>query len=209
MAEGQTDIYYLFGEDLKSIVRSPHLDVFKAHGVEVLFLIDTIDSFMINAVAEFQGKKLHNGADADLELPTPEQPASEPQGEALPGETLSALIERFKSVLGDRVAEVRESKVLTESPARLVSPDKGFGADMERVYRLLDKEFNVPKRILEINPRHPLIRNLADLGDDPLVNDVAEQLFESALLLEGIHPNPADMVPRIQALMEAATRRGQ
>ncbi len=209
MAEGQTDIYYLFGEDLKSIVRSPHLDAFKAHGVEVLFLTDTIDSFMINAVAEFQGKKLHNGADADLELPTPEQPASEPQGEALPGETLSALIERFKSVLGDRVAEVRESKVLTESPARLVSPDKGFGADMERVYRLLDKEFNVPKRILEINPRHPLIRNLADLGDDPLVNDVAEQLFESALLLEGIHPNPADMVPRIQALMEAATRRSQ
>ncbi len=205
MAEGQDEIYYLFGEDLKSISRSPHLDVFKSHGIEVLFLIDTIDSFMMNAIIEFQGKKFHNGADADLELPTAAQ--EQPEGEALDAETFDALVERFKAVLGDRVVEVRESKVLTESPARLVSPDKGFGADMERVYRLLDKEFPAQGRILELNPRHPLIHNLAALGDDPLVEPVVEQLFESALLLEGIHPNPADMVPRIQALMEAATRR--
>jgi molecular chaperone HtpG len=104
---------------------------------------------------------------------------------------------------------VRESKVLTESPARLVSPDKGFGADVERVYRMLDKEFTVPKRILEINPRHQLIRNLATLGDNAIADFVVEQLFESAMLLEGIHPNPADMVPRIQALMEAATKKGE
>lgn len=206
MVEGQDEIYYLFGEDLKSISRSPHLDVFKSRGIEVLFLTDTIDSFMINAVPEFQGKKLHNGADAELELPSGKEP--EPQGEALPADAFSALVERFKKVLGERVSDVRESKVLTESPARLVSPDKGFGADMERVYRLLDKEFPAPpSRILELNPRHPLIRNLSAMGDDTLVDQVAEQLFESALLLEGIHPNPADMVPRIQALMEAATKR--
>jgi molecular chaperone HtpG len=205
LAEGQDEIYYLFGEDVKSIRRSPHLDVFKAHGIEVLFLIDTIDSFMMNAIVEFQGKKFHNGADADLELPTALE--AQPEGEALDAEAFDTLVARFKAVLGDRVIEVRESKVLTESPARLVSPDKGFGADMERVYRLLDKEFPAQGRILELNPRHTLIRNLAALGDDPLVDQVAEQLFESALLLEGIHPNPADMVPRIQALMEAATRR--
>jgi molecular chaperone HtpG len=205
MADGQDEIYYLFGEDLKSISRSPHLDVFKSHGIEVLFLIDTIDSFMMNAIIEFQGKKFHNGADADLELPTATE--TQPEGEALDAEAFSTLVARFKEVLGDRVVEVRESKVLTESPARLVSPDKGFGADMERVYRLLDKEFPAQGRILELNPRHTLIRNLAALGDDPLVDQVAEQLFESALLLEGIHPNPADMVPRIQALMEAATKR--
>jgi molecular chaperone HtpG len=179
--------------------------VFKSHGIEVLFLIDTIDSFMMNAIIEFQGKKFHNGADADLELPTAAQ--EQPEGEALDAEAFDALVERFKAVLGDRVVEVRESKVLTESPARLVSPDKGFGADMERVYRMLDKEFPAQGRILELNPRHPLIHNLAALGDDPLVEPVVEQLFESSLLLEGIHPNPADMVPRIQALMEAATRR--
>jgi molecular chaperone HtpG len=205
MVEGQDEIYYLFGEDIKSIARSPHLDVFKSRGVEVLFLTETIDSFMMNSIMEFKGKKFHNGADADLELPN--KPETEPEGEALPEGELKTLVERFKEILGERVSEVRESKVLTESPVRLVSPDKGFGADMERVYRLLDKEFSIPSRILELNPRNPLIRNLSTLGDSPLVDQVAEQLFENALLLEGIHPNPADMVSRIQALMEAATRR--
>jgi molecular chaperone HtpG len=205
MVDGQEEIFYLFGEDVKSLSHSPHLDVFKSRGIEVLFLTDTIDSFMMNALMEFQGKKLRNGADADLELP--ESKDAEPEGEALPADDFNKLVERFKETLGDRVSDVRESKVLTESPARLVSQDKGFGADMERVYRMLDKQFAAPKRILELNPRHPLIRNLAELGDSPLVDYVAEQLLESALLLEGIHPNPADMVPRIQALMEAATRR--
>jgi molecular chaperone HtpG len=208
MVEGQDEIYYLFGEDLKSISRSPHLDVFRSRGVEVLFLTDTIDSFMMNAVVEYQGKKFHNGADADLELPTPTGEEQKPEGEALPEDAFGALVVRFKEVLGERVSDVRESKVLTESPARLVSPDKGFGADMERVYRLLDKEFPAPPaRILELNPRHPLIRDLSALADDPLVDAVAEQLFESAMLLEGIHPNPADMAPRIQQLMEAAVKR--
>jgi molecular chaperone HtpG len=208
MVEDQDEIYYLFGEDLKSISRSPHLDVFKSRGVEVLFLTDTIDSFMMNAIVEYKGKKFHNAADADLELPPPQGEETKPEGEALPEDALNNLVERFKNVLGERVGDVRESKVLTESPARLVSPDKGFGADMERVYRLLDKEFPAPPaRILELNPRHPLIRNLSALGDDPLVDKVAEQLFESALLLEGIHPNPADMVQRIQELMEAAVKR--
>ncbi len=210
MVEGQDEIYYLFGEDLKSVSRSPHLDIFKAREIEVLFLTETIDSFMMNALFEYQGKKFHNGADADLELPAAkDEPDKQPEGEALPSDDFKALAERVKQVLGERVGEVRESKVLTESPARLVSPEKGFGADMERVYRLLDKKFPTVSRILELNPRHPLIRNLAALGDSPLVDQVAEQLFESALLLEGIHPNPADMVPRIQALMEAATKQGK
>jgi molecular chaperone HtpG len=160
---------------------------------------------MMNALFEYKGKKLRNGAESELELPQGEQ--KEPEGEALNDDEFGKLVERFKEVLGERVSHVRESKVLTESPARLVSAEAGFGADMERVYRMLNKEYAAPKRILELNPRHALIRNLATLGDSPLVEYVAEQLLESALLLEGIHPNPADMVPRIQALMEAATRR--
>jgi len=210
MVEDQQDIYYLFGEDLKSISRSPHLDVFKSRGIEVLFLTDTIDSFMMNAMIDFEGKKFHNGADADLDLPSSKDEQGEKQGETLPADEFGKLVERFKSVLGERVSEVRESKVLTESPARLVTPDKGFGSDMERVYRMLDKDMPMPvARILELNPRHPLIRDLAAMGDEPLADHVVEQLFESALLLEGIHPNPADMVPRIQALMEAAAKRGK
>ncbi len=204
MVEGQTEIYYLFGEDPKSVARSPHLDIFRARGIEVLFLTETIDSFMISGLPDFEGTKLRNGADADLELPA--APETE-QGESLSEDATRTLLAKFKIVLGDRVTEVRESKLLTGSPVRLVAADKGFGSDMERVYRMLDKPFEVPKRILEVNPRHAIIRNMAALSDDVLVDDVAEQLFESAMLLEGIHPNPADMVPRIEALMEAATRR--
>jgi HSP90 family molecular chaperone len=204
MKEGQEDIYYLFGENLTTIAHSPHLDLFRSRDIEVLYFTDPIDSFMINALMTFDGKKLHNGADADLELPGD----TEQEGEALSGDTLQSLIGRFTQVLGERVAEVRESKVLTNAPARLVSADKGFGADMERVYKMLDKDFQIPKRILEINPRHALIRNMSEMGESPVVDQVAEQLFENALLLEGIHPNPADMIPRIQALMEAATKRG-
>jgi molecular chaperone HtpG len=208
MVEGQEHIYYLFGDDIKSIQRSPHLDVFRSHGVEVLFLVETIDSFMINALAEHAGKKFHNGADADIKLPGAGDGA-ESEAEAPADGTIDALVGRFEEVLGDRVSGVRVSRVLTENPARLVSPDQGFGADMERVYRMLDKDFMLPKRILEINPNHSLIRNLAAMGDDPLTEAVIEQLFESTLLIEGIHPNPVDMVPRIQKLMEAATRRTQ
>lgn len=206
VAEGQKEIYYLFGEDIKSILRSPHLDVFKSRGIEVLLLVETIDSFMVNGLPIFQEMKFHNGADADLDLPAPKD-APQPESEALSGDRLDALVKRMGEILGERVSEVRVSKVLTENPARLVAPDQGFGADMERVYRMLDKEFMLPKRIFEINPRHTLIVNLADMEADPLFEQVVEQLFDSALLLEGIHPKPVDMVPRIQALMEAATRR--
>jgi molecular chaperone HtpG len=207
MVEGQSDIYYLLGDDPKTISRSPHLEPFKARGIEVLLLTDAVDGFVISAIPEFDGKKLHNAADADLELPEgkkaeEEKPAETPLVEG----ALRTVIDHFAKVLGERVADVRESKVLTESPARLVSADKGLGADMERVYRALGQEFDAPKRILEINPRHPLIRNLSSLNDAQLSDDVVEALYGSALLDEGIHPNPADLVPLMRKLMLAATK---
>jgi molecular chaperone HtpG len=206
--EGQEMIYYLFGDDTRSLQRSPHLDLFKRHGVEVLFMAETIDSFMVNALVEFNGKKLHNAADADLKLPgAPQEPQDE--AERLPDTEMATLVESFEKVLGERVASVRASDSLSEHPARLVAPDQGFGADMERVYKMLDRNFALPKRILEINPRHRLIHNLAALGEGPLAEAVIEQLFESSLLVEGIHPSPVDMVPRIQQLMEAATGRSE
>lgn len=209
MAEGQGEIYYLFGDDLKTLNRSPHLDAFKKRGIEVLLLDETIDGFVVNALAEFEGKKLHNGADAELELPDTkgdDQPEAD-KPEPLPAGELSSLIERFTTVLGEKISGVRESKVLTDSPVRLVAADKGLGADMERLYRAIGQEFAPTKRVLEINPNHPLIRNLAAMGDVPLANEVMEQLLDTALLIEGIHPNPAEMVPRLQALMQAATRQ--
>jgi molecular chaperone HtpG len=111
--------------------------------------------------------------------------------------------------LDERVVEVRESKALRDSPCRLVSPDGAPDRDMSRVYRMLGQEFEMPKRILEINRNHPIIVNLAQLVSETPEADIIdasiEQLFDNLLLVEGLHPNPTAMIPRIQQLMEAAT----
>jgi len=113
--------------------------------------------------------------------------------------------------LGDRITGVRESRLLTDSPCRLVSPENAPDRDIARVRRLLDQTFDVPKKLLEINRGHALIKNLARLvADRPaetIIDLAIEQLYENALLVEGIHPNPADMVGRIQALMVTAVEK--
>lgn len=203
--EEQDAIYYILGEDLGSIAASPHLDYFQDHDIPVLFLTDPIDSFMVMALREFEGKTLQNVDSAGLELPQDEK--SEDEGAAGHAD-LSILLERFTNVLGDRVVEVRESKVLTGSPCRLVSPGDDPMQNMQRVRRMLEQDYTVPKKILEINPRHALIKNLSDLvvnqPTERLIDPAIEQLYDNALLLEGLHPNPPEMVARVQELIERA-----
>jgi molecular chaperone HtpG len=206
MGEAQESIYYILGQDLTSVANSPHLDYFEAHDIEVLYLVDPIDSFMVMSLREFEDKPLRNVDDADLDLPAGEAPPE--TEEDIQGDELARLIQRFERVLGDRVVEVRESTLLTDSPCRLVSPGDAPDRDMQRVQRLLNQSFEVPKKIIELNRRHPLIRNLAHLVEDQpqeaLIDMAIEQLYDSALLMEGLHPNPATMVPRVQQLMEQA-----
>jgi molecular chaperone HtpG len=210
MPDDQKHIYYILADDLKSVVHSPHLDPFKARGIEVLYLTDTVDSFMLMNLREVEGKPLQNADDADLDLPDLET-GEEAPAERLDDEPFEAVRQRFADVLGERVLEVRESKVLKDNPVRLATPEGQLDRNVQRVYRMLDKEFEVPRKILELNRRHPLIRNLsAWIADDPgapVIDQVIEQVYESALLMDGIHPNPADMVSRIETLMEFATRR--
>jgi molecular chaperone HtpG len=205
MKDDQKAIYYILGEDTKSVAHSPHLDYFRAHDIEVLYFTETVDSFMILGLREFLGKPVRNVDDAGLDLPQAETPTSIDQ---LPADQFDALTERFRTVLGDRITGVRESRLLTDSPCRLVSPENATDRDIARVRRLLDQTFDVPKKLLEINRGHALIKNLARLvADRPtetIIDLSIEQLYENALLVEGIHPNPADMVGRIQALMVAA-----
>jgi molecular chaperone HtpG len=204
----QPAIYYVLGDDLRSVARSPHLDYFKAHGVEVLTLVDPVDGFVMTTLQEYEGRPLKNVDDAGLELPDAEDVETEHE-EVVSEPDFNRLVGRFVRVLGDRVVEVRASKVLRDHPCRLVSPDDAPMRDMARVYRLLERDFEVPKRILEINRRHPIIVNLArlvtDVPDAEVIDPTIEQLFENQLLVEGLHPNPTDMIPRIQHLMEAAT----
>lgn len=208
MRPDQKAIYYILGEDLTSVQRSPHLDPLRQAGFEVLTLVETIDNFMMVALREFDGKPFMNVDSADLDLPAPADQPAEAAPESIAEPDFNRLVDRFVAALGERVQEVRASKALSSSPCRLVSPDGAINQEMQRVYKLLDQPFEAPKKILELNRSHPLVQDLAYLvAHDRQAELVAleiEQLYESALLQEGIHPNPAAMVAGIQALLGQA-----
>ena len=209
MKPGQEKIYYILGDDESSVSRSPHLDYFQTHCYEVLTLTDPVDSFMLLGLREYKEFSLQNVADSDLQLPDlPDEDEGEEkkeQPEPLSEDDINKLISRFQEVLGDKVSEVRITDRLTNSVARLVDAKGSLGQEMQRVYRMMDKEYQIPKKILEINPGHPILQQICDLSEaNDLIKTVIEQIFESALLIEGIHPDPASMIPRIQKLMETA-----
>lgn len=209
MKPEQKEIYYLLGDDVAVVARSSHLEYFRKHDLEVLYLTDPIDSFMLMGLSEYGGKELKNIDDADLELPATDAPKIETPKD----ESFIALSAFVKQVLGDRLEAVRESKVLTEGAARLANPAGGGPTSFYRAQRLMGRDFEVPKKILELNPKSPLVKALAERlranDKDPLLPILIEQLYENELVMEGIHPNPAEMVPRIQKLMAAAAKEGE
>ena len=210
--KGQDDIYYVIGEDFASASRSPHLDSFRQRGIEVLYFTDPVDPIMLMGLNEFDGHKLRSADQADIDLSEVgelKEEDQEKQAEALSEGDFGAVRQRFADVLGDHVVEVRESKNLVDSPARLVSKDSDPQRNMFRINRLMDRDYELPVKILELNPRHPLLRNLSGMiahtPENPLINSVVEQVFETALLQDGIHPDPAAMAARLYELMQAAT----
>ncbi len=212
MQEGQQELYYVLGDDAKSVAQSPHLDPFKTRDLEVLYWIDPLDAFIAPVLTEYQGKKFHNIDDTELELPEKKDEGQAETAEAsTPDDEFEALRARCAQVLGERVTEVRPSKVLKDSPVRLVSPKGDVNRERGRLSRFFDKEYQVPKKILELNRNHPLIADLArTLHADPsaeLIDLTIEQLYDSALVQEGLHPNPAEMLPRIQRLMALAVSK--
>lgn len=204
MIDEQQEIYYVLANDLEAARRSPHLDPLTARDLEVILFTDVMDSFMLSGLREYEGMKFRNIDDANLELPGEADTADS----TISDEEFAQLSERFSATLGERIKEVRASKVLRDSPMRLVAADDTPGREMQRVQHLLGREVQLPPRILELNRAHPLIARLAQRvtanADDPVVAASVEQLYDNALLLEGLHPNPAAMVPRIQELLEAA-----
>ena len=207
----QKTIYYIVGDDPDTLQRSPHLDAFHAREIEVLYFTDPMDGFLPTSLREYEGFNFQNVDDAGLELPKGDEAETSDEN-AMPEEEWTVLVERFKTQLGDKVVDVHRSDLLVGHPARLVSPEGSMGSEMDRLRRLMDEGYEVPKKILELNPRHPIVSNLATLissgSQDDLVDVSIEQIYENGLLLEGLHPNPADMVEHIQKLMEAATRGG-
>jgi len=206
MKTGQDKIYYILGDDERSVARSPHLDYFRENGYEVITLTDPMDSFMLVSLRKYRDFDLQNVAAPDLELPPGEAATDEDSSqEEIPEKEFQKVIERFKKQLGERVSDVRSTKRLRKSVARLVDPEGVLNQEMQRVYRLVDRNYEVPKKVLELNPRHPILLALNKREDeDALSQAVIEQIYENALLIEGLHPDPASMLPRIQELMEKA-----
>jgi molecular chaperone HtpG len=205
--EGQDKIYYILGDDIRSISHSPHLDYFRKAGYDVLALTDPIDSFMLLGLRKYHEVELANVAASDLKLPDLKDRAEAEEKPVLQDAAVESLINQFKTQLGERVTDVRMTERLSDSPARLVDPEGSQGQEMQRLYRLLEREFEAPKKVLELNPHHPIIVKLgAGLQDEALSKTIIEQIYEDALLIEGLHPDPASMIERIQELIQAALK---
>ncbi|HUG33426.1 MAG TPA: molecular chaperone HtpG [Anaerolineales bacterium] len=196
-------LYYIIGDDPKSVLRSPHLDYFLSQGTEVLLLTDPMDSFMLMGLQKYKDYEFKNVAQADVD--TSKQPEAKDEAEKIPDADFNSLVERFKQVLGERVTDVRASNRLSQSVARLVDPDGTLNPELQRVYRMLGKEYEIPKKILELNQSHAILKNLLKLeSDSELQTAIIEQIYDSALLVEGLHPDPSSMVSRVQQIREAA-----
>ncbi|HET6593971.1 MAG TPA: molecular chaperone HtpG [Anaerolineales bacterium] len=206
MKPEQREIYFIIGDDPKSVLRSPHLDYFQKQGTEVLLLTEPMDSFMLMGLHKYKEYELKNVAQAEIGEQTEDAEKQEQIAEA----DFSTLIERFKQVLGERVTDVRASNRLSQSVARLVDADGTLNPELQRVYKYLGKEYEIPKKILELNPSHSILKKLlAADPDSELQSLVIEQIYESALLVEGLHPDPSSMAPRVQQIIEAALDGGK
>ena len=208
MGEEQEAIYYVIADDAKTAAISPHLDAFKAQGINVLFWTDPLDAFLAPVLGEYKEKPFKNVDGAEIELPDSDE--DEAEESELEEKEFTVLVDKFTATLGERVTEVKESKVLKGSPIRLVNPADATNTETHRIQRLLNEDYEIPKKIVEINRNHPLIVDLAHLTEEkpdaPVVKLSIEQLYDSALMQEGLLPNPADMLPRIQELIEIAVK---
>jgi molecular chaperone HtpG len=203
MQADQKLIYFIVGDDPKSILRSPHLEYFHSQGTEVLLLTEPMDSFMLMGLRKYKDFELKNVAQAEVK--PPEKPEEKAETEKIPDTDFSTLVERFKKVLGGRVTDVRASARLSQSVARLADADGTLNPELQRVYKYLGKEYEVPKKILELNQAHTILKNLLKLdATSDLQNLIIEQIYDSALLVEGLHPDPSSMAPRVQQIIEAA-----
>ncbi|OBK66761.1 molecular chaperone HtpG [Mycobacterium sp. 1165178.9] len=187
MKEGQTQIFYATGESRQQILKSPHLEAFKAKGYEVLLLTDPVDEVWVGTVTEFDGKPLQSIAKGEVDL-SADGDESEAEREEQQKE-FADLLSWLKETLTDHVKEVRLSNRLTDSPACLITDAFGITPALARMYRASGQTIPVGKRILELNPNHPLVTGLRqahqDRSDDPSVAETAELLYGTALLAEG------------------------
>ncbi len=203
MKEGQEDIYYVTAETFLAAKNSPHLEIFRKRGVEVLLLSDRVDEWLVANLTEFDGRKLASVARGALDLDKVKGAAEEEKKvQALQEGALKPLVEKLKQVLGDRVKDVRVSTRLTESPSCLVADEQDMGGNLARILKAAGQKVPQAAPILEINPEHAIVRRLQP--EDVAIADWAGLLFDQALLAEGGQlEDPAGFVRRSNALLLA------
>lgn len=203
MKPEQEKIYYVTGESLAAAKASPHLEVFRKKGIEVLLMGERVDEWMMSFLTEFEGKKLQSVAKGALDLGKLEDEAEKKAQEQAAGEHKD-LVERIKKALGGRVKDVRVTLRLTESPACLVADEHDMSAQLQRMLKAAGQQVPVSQPIFEVNPAHPLIARLRDEADEGRFGDLAAVLFDQSLLAEGGQlEDPAGFVRRLNQLMLA------
>jgi molecular chaperone HtpG len=206
MKEGQDKIYYVAAESFAAAKNSPHLEIFRKKGIEVLLLTDRVDEWALSFLHEFEGKALQSVAKGGLDLGKLADEEKKEQ-EKDSGE-YKELIERIKTALGDRVKDVRVTQRLTESPVCLVADEQDMGMHLERLLKAAGQKVPTSKPILEVNPRHPLVERLKTESDDARFGDWSQVLFDQALLAEGGQlEDPAGFVKRLNQLVLAVDKR--
>lgn len=216
MKKDQKEIYYAHGASREAIDLNPHLEIYKSKGLEVLYLYDPIDEFVISSIRKHKDFEFKSVDAADLKeiekLEDVEQ--KEDQTEKLSKDDekqFDSLLSRMKEILGERVTEVKESKRLKGSPSCLINPDDTISSTMQKILKMSNQEMalSTQKRLMEINKNHKLIRNLLivfkDNAKDQFIVDTTEQLYESALLLEGDLDDPHKLVNRLNKMLTEAS----
>ena len=194
MQEGQKKIYYLIADSLPGARQSPHLEVFRQRGIEVLLLTDRIDEWFMTFVNEFDGKTLQDVTRGELDL--------DDEAKAEDSAEDDGLAERIKSALADRVESVRRSTRLTDSPACLVLGEHDMGAQMRRLMEATGQSVPDAKPHFEFNPEHPLVLKLDGEADEDRFADLVKVLFDQASLAEGQSlADPGDYVRRVNSLL--------
>jgi molecular chaperone HtpG len=201
MKEGQTAIYYITADSFAAAKHSPHLEIFRKKGIEVLLLSDRVDEWLASNLTEFAGKPLKSVAKGGLDLGALEDEAEKTaQKEA--EETMKPLVERIRTTLGERVKDVRVTHRLTDSPACLVTGQGDMSANLERLLKAAGQAAPTVRPTLEINPTHALVTRLNSESDEDRFKDWANLLFEQALLAEGGQlDDPASFVRRLNGLL--------
>jgi molecular chaperone HtpG len=199
MQKSQDKIYYVTASSFNAAKNSPHLEIFKKKGIEVLLLSDRIDEWLVGYLSEFEGKKLQSISKGKVDIEMDEKESSSAKKEE---ESMAPILTHIKTILGDKIKDAIITHRLTDSPACIVADEQDMGLEMQRILQAAGQQLPQAKPIFEINPHHKLIKRLHDITDDELFSEWTHVLFEQAVLAEGGQlDNPADFVSRINKLL--------